>query len=235
MQKLTLFVLLLSVALPNGVRANGEDSFKQAAFPVLFLIGGIGSIVSAVLSSGATAFVASLIGNKFLAFSQFLITLCGVFLIFGPGRANMLGFQLLMFVALSIHVSAIGSSLAKRMLMLFGGFNLLGLMGALYLFNYNTPIYELTTLACTTYFDNAGWANDRCKDDGFLQLIRVAGAAAILLLVAAIGSHLVNEAHGNPAGANKKTDERDTLVDNDHQQEQHHYQAAESGHAEQKA
>jgi len=203
--------------------SDGAHDFRQAAFPSIFLLGGLAIIVLAVKAGSEGSFshgAQSVSSNKILLGLNSALLICGVFLIFGPGtpyRTNILGFQLLVFVALAFFASLSKSKSMSSLLILFGLFTWLGLIGSLNFLNYNNAVWEIDSALCNVYF---GTVNDeRCLDTGFLQVLRVLGSFAVLLLGVVLVTALaaINE---TTLVDGKKTDERsDPLLKDDRREE----------------
>jgi hypothetical protein len=123
-----------------------------------------------------------------------LLYACGVCLICGPDifgetRAAIIGLQLLVLVAVGASAVHVSTTTLYLSYVLFGGFNLLCMLGALEWLNYNEPIWFIDHDHCNAYFDSvapdefglvmpAPSEITRCDDTGFLQFLRVIGLLA---------------------------------------------------------
>jgi len=222
-------IAVLPSALAQGVASDrsGLGDFTRSAYPAIATVAGFFIIAYSLYYSHVKAGAAGWRNHALWFIFNLLLALWGFFLIFGPDnnpsgnslsnfnspRAAIIGLQLIIQAAIGIFAVYAANAYASLAFAMLGMFNLLCLIGSNYLFNYNQPIWTLDQAQCNLYF--ASFDLQRCRDDGYLQFLRVIGMFAIfsegyLILVSmlayatavpAYGAHHHGAAAGAPAAA----------------------------------
>jgi len=109
-------------------------------------------------------------------------TFTGIYTSPGP-RCAIIGLQLAIQAALGIFAVFAANAYASLVFGVFGIFNVLCLMGSNFLFNYNEPIWLLSSAECYQYFRVNPGSDDiqRCHGDGYLEFLRIIGTIGIIV------------------------------------------------------
>lgn len=215
---------LAPAALAQSSDRSGLGDFTREAFPAIACVAGFFIIAYALYYSHVKAGAAGWRNHALWFIFDLLLALWGFFLIFGPDnlastssnnfnspRAAIIGLQLIIQAAIGVFAVYAANAYASLAFAMLGMFNLLCLIGSNLLFNYNQPIWTLDQQQCNTYF--ASFDLQRCRDDGYLQFLRVIGMFAIftegyLILVSLLAYATAVPAyaahthhHGAPVGA----------------------------------
>ena len=157
----------------------------------LFLVFGpdqlIGVNLNNTLGPNGTSTFGGTYGNGFASFTV------------GP-RAAIIGLQLMTQAAIGVFAVFSANAYAALVFGMFGVFNELCLIGSLFFFNYNQPIWLLDPVECNLYFKATVFDNiTRCHDTGYLEFLRIIGVFAILLNALLIVISLLAYATAVPA------------------------------------
>ena len=99
----------------------------------------------------------------------------------GP-RAAIIGLQLMVQAAVGVFAVYSANAYAALVFGFLGIFNELCLIGSLYFFNYNQPIWLLDPTECNLYFKGTSIDNiGRCHNTGYLEFLRIIGVFEILI------------------------------------------------------
>lgn len=171
---------------------SGLGDFTREAYPAIATVAGFFIIAYALYYSHVKAGAAGWRNHALWFIFDLLLALWGFFLIFGPDnlsygvsgvsatsapRAAIIGLQLIIQAAIGVFAVYAANAYASLAFAMLGMFNLLCLIGSNLLFNYNQPIWTLDQAQCNAYF--ASFDLQRCRDDGYLQFLRVVGMFAI--------------------------------------------------------
>lgn len=168
---------------------SGLGDFTREAYPAIATVAGFFIIAYSLYYSHVKAGAAGWRNHALWFIFDLLLALWGFFLIFGPDnlsystvgasapRAAIIGLQLIIQAAIGVFAVYAANAYASLAFAMLGMFNLLCLIGSNLLFNYNQPIWTLDQQQCNTYF--ASFDLQRCRDDGYLQFLRVVGMFAI--------------------------------------------------------
>jgi len=179
-----------SCAMAQASDRSGLGDFTRSAYPAIACVAGFFIIAYALYYSHVKAGAAGWRNHALWFIFDLLLALWGFFLIFGPDnlastssnnfnspRAAIIGLQLIIQAAIGVFAVYAANAYASLAFAMLGMFNLLCLIGSNLLFNYNQPIWTLDQFQCNTYF--ASFDLQRCRDDGYLQFLRVIGMFAI--------------------------------------------------------
>ena len=176
-----------------------QSDFARAGYPTIAVVGGTFIFLYTIFYSATKTGYGAWRNHALWFFFNFWLWLFGLFLVFGPDslassviltsttgpRAAILGLQLMVQASIGAFAIFSANAYASLVFALFGIFNELGLIGSLWLFNYNQPIWTLNTTQCQAYFQqeiNAnGAVTKRCEDDGYLEFLRVIGTLEIIV------------------------------------------------------
>lgn len=204
-----LLSALLCVSPSLLVRADystmGQENFAIAGFPTMSLIGSVILLLFTLYSgmkrknSTGVCGLTSPIGITFSILSYTLYVM-GVFFLFGPGQAtgsvpadaddsqpparvNIIGLQLMLGSLVALYANMIQHKPSFVATFVINTFNFLCLCGSFSIFNYQSPIWNLTQGNCLSYYrKSADDSFDRCNDSGFLQLLRTLSVFTTLIL-----------------------------------------------------
>ena len=186
--------------------ANQTD-FAEKGYPTIATIGGFFIFFYTMYYSATKTGWGAWRNHALWFFFNFWLWLFGLFLVFGPDsldsysyvtangaggyvsggsavgpRAAILGLQLMVQAAVGAFAIFSANAYASLVFALFGIFNELGLIGSLWLFNYNQPIWTLNSIQCNEYFEQDPLANiTRCHDSGYLEVLRTFGTLEIIV------------------------------------------------------
>ena len=172
-----------------------ESDFARAGYPTIATVGGFFIFFYTIYYSATKTGYGAWRNHALWFFFNFWLWLFGLFLVFGPDslasqgfgtsgpRSAILGFQLMVQAAIGAFAIYSANAYASLVFALVGLFNELGLMGSLYFFNYNQPIWTIDAAQCNLYFEgNTNYPYDkRCHDDGYLEVIRTFGTLEIII------------------------------------------------------
>jgi len=199
----------------------GAQDFTTKGYPTIATVGGFFIFAYTLYYSAAKTGYGGWRNHGVWFFTNLLLWLFGLFLVFGPDsltvaaattagpRAAILWLQLMVQASIGAFAIYSANAYASLVFALVGIFNELALIGSLWLFNYNQPIWILDTNQCNAYFSNAASGPDfqvwtRCHDDGYLEFLRVIGTLEILvngfLIVISLLAYATAIPVGHPAG-----------------------------------
>jgi len=188
-------IAMLAACLPSAVQAqdsNGLRDFHEAGFPTMMLFTGVALFAGAVYlglkrGEGDAKGSASVLGPVFLVLCLVDFVL-GVFLLFGPGatmttQVNTLGLHLFVIASLGIYVAYTNKKTHAKVLFAIVVITVLALCGTFPWLNHNVPIWSIDAASCLGYFVEYNANFNRCKDKGYLQLLRTFGLFALSALL----------------------------------------------------
>ena len=182
-----------------------ESDFTQKGYPTIAVIGGTFIFLYTLYYSGTKTGWGGWRNHALWFFFNIWLWIFGLFLVFGPDslasvsdgsttangglvvgtvgpRCAILGLQLMVQAAIGAFAIFSANAYASLVFALFGIFNELGLIGSLWLFNYNQPIWTVTSTQCQAYFNNGFIIGiNRCDDAGYLEVIRTFGTLEIIV------------------------------------------------------
>ena len=183
------------VSLSHGQRVF----FARAGYPTIATIGGFFIFAYTIFYSATKTGYGAWRNHALWFFFNFWLWLFGLFLVFGPDslaaysyggyttlngpRAAILGLQLMVQAAIGAFAIFSANAYASLVFALVGIFNELGLIGSLFFFNYNQPIWTLDSTQCNVYFEGNDYQPyiTRCDDSGYLEFLRVIGTLEIIV------------------------------------------------------
>lgn len=200
-----------------------EIDFNRAGYPTIATVGGAFIFLYTIYYATTKTGFGGWRNHAVWFFFNLWLWLFGLFLVFGPDslaslpnisiggttyqatafgpRSAILGLQLMMQAAIGVFAIYSANAYASLVFAVIGLFNELGLIGSNFLFNYNQPIWTLDTVQCNLYFEQDPDANiERCKDDGYLEFLRVIGTLEIIVNGFLIVVALLAYATAVPAG-----------------------------------
>ena len=208
---------MFSVALAT------ESSFTREGYPTIATVGGTVIFLYTLYYAAAKTGYGGWRNHALWFFFNFWLWLFGLFLVFGPDslasttgllsgpRAAILGLQFMLQASIGVFAIYTANAYASLVFALFGIFNELSLIGSNFFFNYNQPIWTLTSSQCNQYFySDSGTVNQdgstsypsgqRCDDSGYLEFLRVIGTLQIIVNGYLIVVSLLAYATAVPAG-----------------------------------
>jgi len=183
----------------------GVSEFTRAGYPTIATVGGTLIFLYTIYYSATKTGYGGWRNHGVWFFFNLWLWLFGLFLVFGPDslaaasagtaslqtlagpRAAIIGLQLMVQAAVGAFAIYSANAYASLVFALIGLFNELCLIGSNFFFNYNQPIWTLNEPQCNAYFDldcgTVGTCSTftRCKDDGYLEVLRVFGTLEIIL------------------------------------------------------
>ena len=190
------------------LRADAS-SMTRAGYPAIATVGGFFIFGYTLYYAAAKTGYGGWRNHAVWFFFNFFLWLFGLFLVFGPDqligvtiapgalggtygngettfltgpRAAIIGLQLMVQASVGVFAVYSANAYAALVFGFLGIFNELCLIGSLFFFNYNQPIWLLDPTECNLYFK--GYATDdirRCNDTGYLEFLRIIGVFEILI------------------------------------------------------
>ena len=183
------------------------SSMTRAGYPAIATVGGTFIFLYTLYYAAAKTGYGGWRNHAVWFFFNFWLWLFGLFLIFGPDqligvnggtaadgtttvttsslvgpRAAIIGLQLMVQASVGVFAVFSANAYAALVFGFLGIFNELCLIGSLFFFNYNQPIWLLDPVECNLYFKATATDNiTRCHDTGYLEFLRIIGVFEILI------------------------------------------------------
>jgi len=188
--------------------ANNANTFEDAAYPVITLVGGLLVILFLLFSNKSKLGMTGKNGGFMTVILSIALLACFVFFTFGPDRFRRLSHHFLCLGVMGIFAVATGGKSWCYVILVFGMITFISQLGlAGIIFGYNTFLHRVDTSGCNNFFNPASDlpvpARDYCKEDGYLQFLRVIANVSYFVVPAFIASVWAVAPGGNGSVAPK--------------------------------